>query len=377
MKKSGFLILLFLLISVVSVFAEDYGTTVDAQANSTMSYEVTDQSKHNYISSPIITDLTPDIGTPFVYRNQSGRQSSFDEDFNIKEMTSLFDKNVIKLDIVRSYSYHWRRNKAISTKEVAIDRNGTEIELLTTVPQGKDIWQTSFVRFKKNDEDESLERLICTYLKQAYDASDESRYFSIHYEVSDFSQVDQKGLGGGAVFSHSSGGDKAISSGLTIGKAKAKGNVFKGGYFEITFWNKGKSDTVQEHQNLMRIGRVDNIGDVFFDFDSSEIKHDSQIKAIKQITDGVEILLKDIQPNMTLFFLGSASEEGTIRYNKELGKKRAHAVYLIVMRNLHQRGYDLDKIGETIQFDSKGELFPDSIHNEKNRKTSLYVITNP
>lgn len=376
-KLIGFILIICLTFPPLA-FAE----VVSSASNSSSSfiYSIQDNSTFKSVESPMVTNLAPNANVPSLYRNQSEMKTSLDMDNNTKFLTSLMFKNKIKLNIVKAYSYSHFFNKAISTGEIAIDRSNDFIEFLPEIPVGDDVWPTAHRRNVKKEGDESFDRVICTALEEAYEKSDNSRYFTIKYEICDFSQVSNKGIGAGATFTKDIGGSTALSSGVTVGASSAKGNVFKGGYYEITFWNRGKSALVssapkaeEKESKKTDVGVIPEAAEIFFDFDSYVIKAD-QYQAIEKNVEIVEIILKKILPNEVICFVGSTCKIGKREYNQNLGDYRSEEVYVATMRRLHEKGYDLDVIGSKIQFCSKGKLFPESIENEKNRKVTLNIL---
>lgn len=378
MKKLVCFILLYLTITPFA-FAEETASTSTANAQSNFNYIINDNSKFESQESPIVTSLAPNANVPNLYRNQTEMKTSLDQDNNTKFLTSLMFKNKIKLNIVKAYSYSHFFNKAISTGEIAIDRSNDFIEFLPEIPVGDDVWPTAHRRNVKKEGDESFDRVICTALEEAYEKSDNSRYFTIKYEICDFSQVSNKGIGAGATFTKDIGGSTALSSGVTVGASSAKGNVFKGGYYEITFWNRGKSALVSSAPKVdkkpsrnLDLTEIES-KEVFFAFDSYKIIDPKQIAAIEFNIQLIAEKINKLGPGKKIYVIGGTSEEGTDDHNIKLGKNRAETVAKLYSQGLMSLGISEDVILNKLRYVSMGEVFPNYQKLESNRRVWLLI----
>lgn len=378
MKKLVCFILLYLAITPFA-FAEETASTSTANAQSSFSYIINDNSEFKSLESPIVSNLAPYTNVPSLYRNQSDIKTSLDQDNNTKFLDKLMFKNKIKMKIMEAYSYHYFFNRAVSTGEIAIDRSDENLCFLEEVPVGDDVWPTATIRIEKEEGIESFDRVICTALKQAYDKSDKSKYFTIKYEISDYSQVGNKGIGGGATITKDTGGATALSGGMSLGMSKAKGNVFKGGYYEITFWNRGKSALVSSAPKVdkkpsrnLDLTEIES-KEVFFAFDSYEINDPKQIAAIEFNIQLIAEKINKLGPGKKIYVIGGTSEEGTDDYNIKLGKNRAKTVASLYSQGLINLGISEDVILNKLRYVSMGEVFPNYQKLDSNRRVWLLI----
>ena len=378
MKKLACFILIYLAIAPFA-FAEETASTSTAKAESNFSYIINDNSKFESLDSPMVNNLTPHTSIPSLYRNQTELKTSLDQDNNTKFLDKLMFKNKIKLKIVGAYAYGHFFNKAVSTGEIAIDRSDDFIEFLPEVPAGDDVWPTATIRVEKEKGLEAFDRVICTALEQAYEKSDKSKFFTIKYEISDYSQVSNKGIGGGATVTKDIGGSSALSSGVTVGMSSAKGNVFKGGYYEITFWNRGKSALISAVPSIEK-RKTQNIDlteieskEVFFAFDKYEINTTEQKAAIDFNIKLLARQINNLAPGKMIYVIGGTSKEGTDNYNIILGKNRAQTVARAYAKGMVEMGISKDLILNKIRFVSMGEFFPNYQKLDSNRRAWLLI----
>lgn len=382
MRKIIFLFLGILLLTV-NALAEETTSTSTANSQSSFSYIINDNSEFKSLDSPIVGNLAPYTNVPSLYRNQTEMKTNLDQDNNTKFLDRLMFKNKIKLKIVEAYAYHYFLNRAVSTGEIAVDRSDDELCFLLEIPIGDDVWPTATIRIEKEEGIESFERIICTALEQAYNKSDKSKYFTIKYEISDYSQVGNKGIGGGATITKDSGGSTAISGGMSLGASKAKGNVFKGGYYEITFWNRGKSaltsalpaapSVKKKTAEVLDLSEIVKSKEVFFAFDKYEIKTPEQKTAVDFNVSLLADTITTLAPGKKIYVIGGTSKEGTDDYNIKLGKNRAQTVARAYAKGLVEMGISEDLILDKIRFVSMGEFFPNYQKLDSNRRVWLLI----
>lgn len=381
-KKIAVLFFGILLLAINVSADENTTSTSTANSNSSFSYIINDNSEFKSLDSPIVGNLAPYVNVPSLYRNQAEMKTNLDQDNNTKFLDRLMFKNKIKLKIVDAYAYHYFFNKAVSTGEIAVDRSDDELCFLPEIPIGDDVWPTATIRIEKEEGIESFERIICTALEQAYKKSDKSKYFTIKYEISDYSQVGNKGIGGGATITKDSGGSTAISGGMSLGASKAKGNVFKGGYYEITFWNRGKSALISPVPTAPRVEKkMSEILDlteiqskeIFFAFDKFAINTREQQKAIDFNVGLLAEKIGKLPPGKMIYVIGGTSKEGTDNYNIILGKNRAQTVARAYAKGLLETGIAEDLILSKIRFVSMGEFFPNYQQLDSNRRVWLMI----
>lgn len=170
-----------------------------------------------------------------------------------------------------------------------------------------------------------------------------------------------------------------MSSGVTVGMSSAKGNVFRGGYYEITFWNRGKSALVslapkvdKKPSRNLDLTEIES-KEVFFDFDSYTVDKTEQLEAIKYNAELLAEKIVSLASNKRIYVIGGTSEEGTDKYNIILGGNRAHAVSQLYAQNLIDLGIDEKLILDKLRFMSMGEVFPEYKKIDKNRRVWLLV----
>ncbi|MDO8260834.1 MAG: hypothetical protein Q7T50_05065, partial [Candidatus Magasanikbacteria bacterium] len=356
-KLIGFI--LFICLAIVPFASAEETTTSTANAQSSFNYIINDNSEFKSLESPIVSNLAPYTNVPSLYRSQTDIKTSLDQDNNTKFLDKLMFKNKIKMKIMEAYAYRYFFNRAVSTGEIAIDRSDENLCFLEEVPVGDDVWPTATIRIEKEEGIESFDRVICTALKQAYDKSDKSKYFTIKYEISDYSQVGNKGIGGGATITKDTGGATALSGGMSLGMSKAKGNVFKGGYYEITFWNRGKSALVSLAPVVPEIKKKnsENLGlseikskEVFFAFAKYAINTREQQEAINQNISLLAEKITTLPQGKKIYIIGGTSKEGTDNYNIILGKNRAQTVARAYAKGLLEMGISEALILDKLRF---------------------------
>lgn len=116
-----------------------------------------------------------------------------------------------------------------------------------------------------------------------------------------------------------------------------------------------------------------NIGDVNFDYNSSDIKED-QKKVIDFAASEVSKYWQKVKENnMVILVLGWTSEEGSEQYNNNLGQERARKTALLFARELKIKGISPEEVIDYIRFASAGEYKPEFNELSKNRKSNFYL----
>jgi len=248
---------------------------------------------------------------------------------------------------------------------------------------GDDVWPTATIRIEKEEGTQSFDRVICTALEQAFKKSDKSKYFTVKYEISDYSQVGNKGIGGGATITKDSGGSTAISGGMSLGASKAKGNVFKGGYYEVTFWNRGKSaltsalpaapSVKKKTAEALDLSEIVKSKEVFFAFDDYKIITLEQKSAIDFNVNLLADTITTLAPGKKIYVIGGTSKEGTDDYNIKLGKNRAQTVARAYAKGLVEMGINEELVLDKLRFVSMGEFFPNYYKLDSNRRVWLLI----
>ena len=383
MNKRIIFLFLGILLLAINAIAEETTSTSTANSQSSFSYIINDNSEFNSLDSPIVGNLAPYTNVPSLYRNQAEMKTNLDQDNNTKFLDRLMFKNKIKLKIVEAYAYHYLFNRAVSTGEIAVDRSDDELCFLPEIPIGDDVWPTATIRIEKEEGTQSFDRVICTALEQAFKKSDKSKYFTVKYEISDYSQVGNKGIGGGATITKDSGGSTAISGGMSLGASKAKGNVFKGGYYEVTFWNRGKSaltsalpaapSVKKKTAEALDLSEIVKSKEVFFAFDDYKIITLEQKSAIDFNVNLLADTITTLAPGKKIYVIGGTSKEGTDDYNIKLGKNRAQTVARAYAKGLVEMGINEELVLDKLRFVSMGEFFPNYYKLDSNRRVWLLI----
>ena len=161
--------------------------------------------------------------------------------------------------------------------------------------------------------------------------------------------------------------------------SSAKGNVFKGGYYEITFWNRGKSALISAVPSIEK-RKTQNIDlteieskEVFFAFDKYEINTTEQKAAIDFNIKLLARQINNLAPGKMIYVIGGTSKEGTDNYNIILGKNRAQTVARAYAKGMVEMGISKDLILNKIRFVSMGEFFPNYQKLDSNRRAWLLI----
>jgi outer membrane protein OmpA-like peptidoglycan-associated protein len=224
---------------------------------------------------------------------------------------------------------------------------------------------------------------VYTSLHKAWEKGKKPKNAIILYKVTPITEGDIKALGLAGVNSTAHAGSepgKSVSSGaFGSGWGSAKSWVWDSCYYLVIFFNKSGDNLTasspkakKQASKVIKNTREIKTQNVYFDFDSSEIDSEKQIKTIEYNTQILKDILPKLSQNQKIYIVGCTSDEGSNEYNIILGENRAYEVAKAYAENL-QKYFNPNFVLDKIKFVSMGELFPQYKKLKNNRRTYIII----